>query len=93
MLGALLAPTAPQAQAVEPDTPVEFIGGGWGHAIGMPQWGALGMAEEGGYPYDEILAYWYDGTGLQTMSSITVPTLPLAGIRSDRRKRRCLSSW
>ncbi len=34
---------------------------GYGHGVGMSQYGALGMAEDG-YLYDEILAYYYQGT-------------------------------
>jgi stage II sporulation protein D len=38
-------------------------GHGWGHALGMGQWGALGMAQKG-FGYDKILAYYYRGTQL-----------------------------
>jgi stage II sporulation protein D len=34
---------------------------GFGHGVGMSQYGALGMAEDG-YLYDEILSYYYKGT-------------------------------
>lgn len=34
---------------------------GFGHGVGMSQYGALGMAEDG-YLYDEILAHYYQGT-------------------------------
>jgi SpoIID/LytB domain protein len=69
------------AEAVPPSTPVVIDGGGWGHGIGMPQWGAQGMAEDG-KNYAEILAYWYDGTGLRQASEISpaVPTTVRVGI-------------
>ncbi|MCK9218310.1 MAG: SpoIID/LytB domain-containing protein [Firmicutes bacterium] len=35
-----------------------FKGKGWGHGLGMSQYGAKGMAEEG-YDYKEILEYYY----------------------------------
>lgn len=35
-----------------------FNGRGWGHGIGMSQWGARGMAENG-HNYVEILQYYY----------------------------------
>jgi len=35
-------------------------GGGWGHNIGMSQYGARGMALQG-YTYDQILKYFYTG--------------------------------
>ncbi len=37
---------------------VEFQGSGWGHGVGMSQYGALGMAKEG-YNYQDILKYYY----------------------------------
>lgn len=42
---------------------VTFRGSGWGHGLGMSQYGALGMAEKG-YSYREILSYYYPGTAL-----------------------------
>ena len=33
---------------------------GYGHGVGMSQYGAQGMAKEG-YKYDEILKYYYTG--------------------------------
>ncbi|HPB67892.1 MAG TPA: SpoIID/LytB domain-containing protein [Candidatus Omnitrophota bacterium] len=38
----------------------DFVGRGWGHGVGMCQWGAMGMAKEQ-HMYDEILAYYYPG--------------------------------
>lgn len=37
-----------------------FEGRGWGHGIGMSQYGAKQMAEEG-YTYDEIIKHYYTG--------------------------------
>lgn len=37
---------------------VRFIGQGWGHGVGMCQWGAKGMAEKG-YNYREILKFYF----------------------------------
>ncbi len=39
---------------------VTFIGGGWGHGVGMCQLGAIGRAEAG-QSYREILAHYYNG--------------------------------
>jgi stage II sporulation protein D len=36
-------------------------GHGWGHGVGMGQWGAQGYALQG-YTYDQILAAYYPGT-------------------------------
>ncbi len=35
-----------------------FNGRGWGHGVGMSQWGAYNMSMEG-YSYEEILLYYY----------------------------------
>lgn len=40
---------------------------GYGHGVGLCQYGANGMAEEG-YSYEEILAYYYQGTELTKYS-------------------------
>jgi stage II sporulation protein D len=46
--------------------PTRFIfkGRGWGHGLGMSQWGAKGMAEAG-YSYEQILEYYYQGAVVQ----------------------------
>ncbi len=41
-----------------------FNGKGWGHGLGMSQWGAKKMAELG-YSYEDILKYYYTGTKLE----------------------------
>ena len=48
-------------------------GHGWGHAIGMGQWGAYGYAQHG-FTYDKILAHYYPGTepGTTTVKSTRV---------------------
>ncbi|MGB9920114.1 MAG: SpoIID/LytB domain-containing protein [Moorellales bacterium] len=40
-------------------TRLEFSGRGYGHGVGMSQWGARGMAAEG-YGYRDILEYYYN---------------------------------
>ena len=35
-------------------------GVGWGHRLGMSQWGAIAMAEQG-FTYDQILKFYYTG--------------------------------
>lgn len=45
-------------------TAYTFNGGGWGHGVGMSQYGAKGMAE-GGFTYDAILSHYYPGTQLE----------------------------
>ena len=38
-----------------------FRGSGWGHSVGMSQFGAYAMAEEG-YTYDQICQFYFPGT-------------------------------
>jgi len=44
-----------------PDGSFEFQGRGFGHGLGMSQWGAFGLAQRG-YNYQQILQYYYQGT-------------------------------
>lgn len=39
---------------------------GYGHGVGLSQYGANGMAKEG-YKYDEILKHYYEGTEIKKM--------------------------
>ncbi len=41
-----------------------FNGHGWGHGLGMSQYGAKGMADKG-FTYDEILEFYYTGAYLE----------------------------
>ena len=44
---------------------ITFTGRGWGHGVGLCQWGARGFAEEG-RAADEILRHYYPGAQLET---------------------------
>jgi stage II sporulation protein D len=61
------APAGPRAPAPTPAvvTATTFVAGGrgWGHGVGMSQYGALGFANEG-WTYDRILAHFYTGAEL-----------------------------
>ena len=62
--------------------PVFVIKGrGWGHGIGMSQYGAYGFAKQG-WTYDRILAHYYRGTQLASTPSRQVRVL-LADGRSE----------
>jgi stage II sporulation protein D len=54
-------------------SPTAFVlaGGGWGHGVGMSQWGAFGQAKAG-RDYRTILAHYYPGTTLGP-SPVPVP--------------------
>src|SRR3954451_21455920 len=56
---AALAAAVP-AQAA---TTYTLIGHGWGHGIGLSQWGAYGYASHG-WTYRQILAHYYTGTAI-----------------------------
>jgi stage II sporulation protein D len=44
-------------------------GRGWGHGVGMCQWGAIGMARQG-HSYDEILRHYFPGTDMTALSTL-----------------------
>lgn len=54
---------ASTAAAPAPPTVFVLTGGGWGHGVGMSQWGAYGQAKAG-RTYSQILAHYYTGTEL-----------------------------
>ncbi len=56
-------------------TALHAEGRGFGHGIGMCQWGAMGMAEEG-YHFPQILEHYYPGVKL------TQVTYRLVGVRA-----------
>ena len=56
--------TAVAAASPAPTTPTFAITGrGWGHGVGMSQWGAYGFAQRG-YDYARIVGHYYRGTSL-----------------------------
>lgn len=59
--------------AKQPDGSFLFVGRGWGHGVGMSQWGAKRLADMG-YSYQQILAHYYPGTRLSPESPTTVST-------------------
>lgn len=46
---------------------VKFAGRGYGHGLGLSQWGAKALAEKG-FTYKQILAHYYPGTNLVKLS-------------------------
>ena len=70
------APSGPRA-----GEPVFVINGrGWGHGVGMSQWGANGFARKG-WTYDRILAHYYRGTTVGDAPVSKVRVLLAAGKR------------
>ncbi|RPF49709.1 SpoIID/LytB domain protein [Thermodesulfitimonas autotrophica] len=64
----LKAPAADIVKTYDPLTGalvgVTFTGNGWGHALGMSQWGARTMAEQG-LNFRDILNFYYTGATLE----------------------------
>jgi len=59
-----------------------FAGRGYGHGVGMCQWGAKGMAERG-YTARQILEYYYPGTTFGVLSpALATPSgsMPVGGL-------------
>ncbi len=59
VLAAVLGPAAP-GRAADSFT---FYGSGFGHGLGMSQWGAYGLAQEG-WTHQRVLTHFYSGTKL-----------------------------
>jgi stage II sporulation protein D len=53
-------------------------GAGFGHGVGMSQYGAYGFAKQG-VGYQQILAHYYQGTGLGVVEGRTVRVLLASG--------------
>jgi stage II sporulation protein D len=61
-------------------------GGGWGHGVGLGQWGTEGAALHG-WSYRQILAHYYPGSALTV-----VPTRSVRVLLGERRPRLSLGS-
>jgi SpoIID/LytB domain protein len=72
-----LVPVAP-AQATSSFT---FFGSGYGHGIGLSQWGAFGLASDG-WSHQQILTHFYTGTAVATDTPL--PTKLRVGLTVDR---------
>ena len=69
----VLGSAGASAQTPPPVSVTTFVisGRGWGHGVGMSQWGAYGYAKHG-WTYDKILAHYYPGT---TRAATGVPRI------------------
>ena len=64
-LGTLLAPPPPPQMALPAPPPgLVAIGRGFGHGVGMSQWGAFALAQRG-ERFDQILLHYYRGAELR----------------------------
>jgi stage II sporulation protein D len=67
-----------------------ITGHGWGHGLGLAQWGTLGFARHG-WTYDRVLAHYYRGTTLERRATPTVRVLLADGAK--RVKLASESAW
>ncbi len=85
LLAVLATTAAAQAPAPADSTVGEAVfavsGRGWGHGVGLSQWGAYGQAKEG-RTYDQILAHYYLGTKLGRAGRSDVRVLLAEGKRA-----------
>jgi SpoIID/LytB domain protein len=65
---------APAAAAAD-DATVSFNGAGWGHGVGLSQYGAYGMATREGASAAQILGHFYQGATLARLGT-DVPAAP-----------------
>ena len=79
-MGAADAPKPRRAKAApSAGQPVFVVSGrGWGHGVGMAQWGANGFARKG-MSYDRILAHYYRGTTIDRAPVTKVRVLLASG--------------
>jgi stage II sporulation protein D len=61
-----------------------FYGSGWGHGLGMSQWGAYGLAKQG-WGHKQIVRHFYSGTKI-TSSYANAPTKLRVGLTQGRKK-------
>jgi stage II sporulation protein D len=84
LAAALLGPAGASPQAGTPVTvdATTFVisGHGWGHGVGMAQWGAYGYAKHG-VSYDKILAHYYPGTTLSPAPVTKIKVLLVEGAK------------
>ena len=75
------------AQAAEGDETIEFVGAGWGHGVGMSQYGAYGRATAAEpQTYDQILSAYYTGAnprGVLGVDGIPDPGSVVTNVASD----------
>ncbi|MDH5422983.1 MAG: hypothetical protein OEY55_14385, partial [Acidimicrobiia bacterium] len=69
LLVSMLIPASPAEAQTSPAT-VTFYGGGYGHAVGMSQYGANAMAGEGKSPLQIIQEYYGPAVSVQDHTAL-----------------------
>ncbi len=75
LAAAMVALPASPARAASVDQ-VTIEGGGWGHGVGMSQYGAQGQALIDGRGYDQILQHYYKNAWVDDLSTVS-PSSPI----------------
>jgi len=83
LAAALLAVLAFAVPAWPATTNVTMVGRGWGHGIGMSQWGAYGYAKHGS-TYEQILKHYYTGIGLGQVENALIRVRLRGGVSTVR---------
>jgi stage II sporulation protein D len=81
VLAALALP--PAAPALAGPDGFTFYGGGWGHGLGLSQWGAYGLARQG-WGAARILTHFYQGTRVTQAQSVPA-TLRIGLVQGQQR--------
>ena len=90
--GAVLISTMGWAPASAAPTSFTFVGSGFGHGVGLSQYGAQNMALEG-MTSDQITAYYYSGTRqAPVQDDLTVRVNLLAGASTVNLRSRALDA-
>jgi stage II sporulation protein D len=76
LVAAVVAAGAASARA---NTALIVTGHGWGHGVGMSQWGAYGYALHG-WKYHRILSHYYPGTRFGHVGELQVRVLLARGV-------------
>ena len=82
MLAAVtLLVAAPAAGAWTTATSFRIVGHGWGHGIGMSQWGAYGYAKHG-WTYKAILRHYYTGIAFEQRPNVDIRVRLRSGLKT-----------
>jgi stage II sporulation protein D len=76
----LCASAAAASSVARAGTAFVVTGHGWGHGVGMSQWGAYGYALHG-WKYDRILRHYYPGTRMGRVQELRVRVLLAQGVK------------
>jgi len=81
MFASLVTGVRPLPASADVSSAWQITGGGWGHGLGMSQWGAKGYADSG-WNATQIIQHFYSGT---TVGTSTVPSSVRVGIAQEYR--------